>query len=214
MIKQTMAMAVAKHVTWRTRVAVDEMNLAKVKSYIGLADFRRNPAMYCPKCSQPSTSDQKFCRHCGLSLKEVAPLVAETAEAEKVRLEKHLTKVVGWGVVFFFLWFLILASMDIPGLPRILKEIAGWLGIVSLGLGIVLSLYAGTRWWWLWQFGVSANRRQARLAELLPEKPTTELLQEDKPEKLLSESQLPVPSVTEGPTELLMVERRGKRREG
>lgn len=147
----------------------------------------------------------------------MATLVAETPltdKAEKARVEKHLTKVVRWAVVFFFLWFVILASMDIPGLPENFKKIAGWIGVVNLGLAIVLSLYSGIRWWWLWQFGVSANRHQPESRALPPKTQTTELRQKDMPEEFLAAAHLEsVPSVTEGTTELLMAGRRDKDQE-
>ena len=44
--------------------------------------------MYCPSCGQATSTEQKFCRSCGLSLEKVAESVAEQRPATE--LSKHL----------------------------------------------------------------------------------------------------------------------------
>src|SRR5262249_3087303 len=94
--------------------------------------------MHCPNCGKPATSDQQFCRACGMGLETVSKLVArhtgspvtaqtrsERAEAEKAVVRSMFTwmmwgmLIVGIGVVMVVVnknfpigdWFRLLGSL-------------------------------------------------------------------------------------------------------
>ena len=98
--------------------------------------------MHCPNCGKPATSDQQFCRACGMSLETVGKLVAkhtgspavaqaklDRAEAEKVIVRSMFTwmmwgmLIVGIGVVMVVInksfpigdWFRLLGSLVVIG---------------------------------------------------------------------------------------------------
>ena len=98
--------------------------------------------MHCPNCGKPATSDQQFCRACGMSLETIGKLVAkhtgspaaaqaklDRAEAERVIVRSMFSwmiwgmLIVGIGVVMVLInksfpignWFRLLSSLLVIG---------------------------------------------------------------------------------------------------
>ena len=162
--------------------------------------------MYCPNCGNQTSSDQKFCRACGLGLEKIAlslgeqlpARIDETLLARKERLEK-------FGVAALSVFGLGLLSLVLYSLAEkmILRgdvfEALTMLGVfVMLACGLVsVFLFARAK-----ELGERAGKRQLEPATTEKKSSTRELLTEGTLE--------PVPTVTERTTELLFVEKRDK----
>jgi hypothetical protein len=162
--------------------------------------------MYCPNCGNKTSSDNKFCRACGLGLDKIAhslgeqlpARVDETLLERKERLEKlgvAALGVFGLGVLSLVLY---LAGKELIEKGD-LREALWTLGVfVMAACGLIsVFLFAKAK-----ELGDKARQRQLPRA---PEKPgpTKELLPEGNFE--------PVPTVTERTTELLFAEKRDKK---
>lgn len=60
--------------------------------------------MYCPNCSAEASSEQKFCRSCGLELLEVADLISRQTDIARPRTRKETSldgrrAMVLWGMI-------------------------------------------------------------------------------------------------------------------
>lgn len=98
--------------------------------------------MHCPNCGKPATSDQQFCRACGMSLETVEKLVAQHTSSpaavqkklQKAEAEKAIVRsmfnwmiwgmlIMGIGVVMIVInksfpignWFRLLSSLLVLG---------------------------------------------------------------------------------------------------
>lgn len=157
--------------------------------------------MHCPNCGKPATTDQQFCRSCGMALDSVVKLVAEhsslpapsQAKIEKAKLEQ---------VIVQRMFTSIKIGMIVMGLSIVMIvlnksfDFGKMFGLVSL-----LLLLGGTGWA---TFGVlNAMRPGANL----PERPARQSLGESE-QKQLPTNPIPeaLPSVTERTTELLSTE--------
>ncbi len=149
--------------------------------------------MYCPNCGTKTSSDQKFCRGCGLGLEKIALSLNEQLPAkvdlslqqQKERFEKlgvAALSVFGLGVLGVIIYGIIYKLMISGG--SILTGLAalGFIIMVVCGLASVV-LFA------------KANEAGEAATE---SGPTQELLTEGHFE--------PVPSITDRTTELLAVE--------
>lgn len=114
--------------------------------------------MHCPNCGKPATTDQQFCRACGMGLETVGKLVArhsgspvaaqaklDRAEAEKAIVRSMFTwmiwgmLIVGIGVVMVLVnksfpignWFRLLSSLLVIGGMGV--TVAGVLNAVRRG---------------------------------------------------------------------------------
>lgn len=160
--------------------------------------------MYCPNCGNKTSSDEKFCRKCGLGLEKIALSLGEQLPARvdddllarKERLEKWgvaALSVFGLGVLAIFIYALSQKLITSASLVTFLPLI-GFFIMFGCGIGSVI-LFALAR-----ELGEKAGKRQ------LPANPpalpgsTRELLPEGRLE--------PVPTVTERTTELLFAEKR------
>ena len=160
--------------------------------------------MYCPNCGTKTSSDQNFCRACGLALEKIAVSLNEQLPARvepsllarKDRLEKMgvaALSVFGLGVFGFLLYSVGYKLLMTQGNLLAALAIIGFVIMVVCGLGSVI-LFARAK-----ELGEEATKR--RPGEL-PKgtEATKELLTEGHFE--------PVPTVTERTTELLVVEKR------
>lgn len=162
--------------------------------------------MYCPNCGAKTSTEQKFCRSCGLGLEKIALSLTEQLPtrvdehqlSQKERYERlgvAALSVFGAGVLGLILYGIVYKLMVTQG-----KLIAGlgFLGlIIMLGCGLLSTiLFAKAK-----EAEQAAGKRQisdAKVANVSPT-PTKELLTEGNFE--------PVPSVTDRTTELLAVEK-------
>lgn len=158
--------------------------------------------MFCPNCGGENSTQQRFCRSCGLSLEKTAQSLVEQIPAKIdqsiERREKKLERfgvialsclgVVGAGTLFYMIIFNMMLAQG-----KILGGLA-FLTIIICGLSAAFFFnYAN----YLKETAVK-NRLQ----------PPEEMPEYETPAKLLGDSYLePIPSVTEGTTELLYVER-------
>lgn len=165
--------------------------------------------MYCPNCGKETSSQQRFCRSCGLGLEKVAQSVNEQLPteldenllAQKARYERWgraALSVFGLGVLSLILYFIVYQEMIVKG--DILGGLAalGFILLVAAGLASVLLFVKASE-----VKQETAKRRsqaQADVKEAVKKADTTG--------RLLPEIHLePLPSVTEQTTDLLLVER-------
>lgn len=86
--------------------------------------------MHCPNCGKPATSEQQFCRTCGMSLETVGKLVAQhsnlptetqqaltKAEREQAALRKMITWL-KWGMILIGLGVTMLVVVKTFGLGK------------------------------------------------------------------------------------------------
>jgi hypothetical protein len=158
--------------------------------------------MYCPNCGAKTSTEQKFCRSCGLGLEKIAlslteqlpTRVDENLISQKERLERlgvAALSVFGAGVLGLILYGIVYKIMITQG--KLLAGLA-FLGLfIILGCGLLSTiLFAKAK-----EAEKVAGKRQISDANVAPA-PTKELLSEGNFE--------PVPSVTDRTTELLTVE--------
>ena len=167
--------------------------------------------MFCPNCGNKNSTDQKFCRSCGLSLEKTAHSLIEqlptkldeSLQARKERLEwwgVAALSAFGAGVLGLMLYGIIYKIMIVQG--RIWEGI-GFLGFIILAACGLLSviLFAKAN-----EVKEASNKQRLQQPEELPSGETTG--------KLLPESHFePLPSVTEGTTELLFAEKKRNTKE-
>jgi len=161
--------------------------------------------MYCPNCGNQTSSEQKFCRACGLGLEKIAQSLGEqlparmdqSLSARKERLEKlgvGALSVFGLGILGFLLYAVgqkLLATQG--GLLAILAMVGL---VIMLGCGLLsVILFARAK-----ELGEQASKRQLQPSETETGGSTRELLPEGRFE--------PVPTVTDRTTELLFAEKR------
>jgi hypothetical protein len=159
--------------------------------------------MYCPNCGAKTSTEQKFCRSCGLGLEKIALSLTEQLPAspdehllsQKERFERLgvvALSVFGAGVLGLVLYGIVYKLMITQG--KFLAAL-GFLGlIIMLGCGILSTiLFAKAK-----EAEEAAGKRKIQDVKVATT-PTKELLTEGNFE--------PVPSVTDRTTELLSVEK-------
>lgn len=162
--------------------------------------------MYCPNCGSKTSTEQRFCRSCGLGLEKIAlslteqipTRVDESLISQKERLERlgvAALSVFGVGVLGMILYGVVYKLMITQG--KLLAGL-GFIGLLIMFACGILStiLFAKAK-----EVEKAAGKRQisdTKSAGVSPT-PTKELLTEGNLE--------PVPSVTDRTTELLSVEK-------
>jgi len=160
--------------------------------------------MFCPSCGSKNSTQQRFCRSCGLSLEKIAQSLVEqlpskpneSLEKRKDKLERlGVIALSGFGVVGVgFLFYLIIFKMMLAE-GKVLAGLA-FLALIICGLLAVVF------------FNYANSLKDAAVKNRLQE--PDELPQDEMSVKLLNDSYLePMPSVTERTTELLYAERKG-----
>ncbi len=147
--------------------------------------------MFCPNCGSKNSTNQKFCRSCGLSLEKTAQTLVEqlptklneNLEKRKDKLERlGVIALSGFGVVGAgFLFYLIIFKMMLAE-GKILAGLALLTLIICGLLAVVFFNYANS---------LKDTAMKNRLQQ------PTELPQEETSAKLLYEPNFePIPSVT------------------
>lgn len=164
--------------------------------------------MYCPNCGTNTSSDQKFCRACGLGLEKIALSLGEQLPArrdESLQMRKERLEQLGVGALSVFglgiLGFLVYAvAQKLLATQGSLLAILAIIGlVVMLGCGLLsVILFARAK-----ELGEEANRRQLQPDTNANSSSTKELLPEGTFE--------PAPTITERTTDLLFVEKESKK---
>lgn len=161
--------------------------------------------MYCPNCGNKSSTEQRFCRSCGLGLEKVTQTLveqlptklSESLQERKDRLERlgvAALSVFGLGVLGIILYGIVYKLMMTQGKVMTGLALLGFLVMAGCGLLSVI-LFAKAN-----EVEQSKTKRVLPVPEdLTPSETTRELLPEGRLEQ--------IPSVTEGTTELLFAER-------
>lgn len=160
--------------------------------------------MYCPNCGTKTSTDQKFCRACGLGLEKISLSVSEqlptkfdrSLHEQKERYQKlgmAALSVFGLGVFAFLLYGIVYKVIMSRG-----DTLTG-LALIGLTIMMVCGLAS-----------VILFAKANEVGEETTKRPQQNLAAESEATKqLLSEGHFePVPSVTDRTTELLVVEKR------
>jgi hypothetical protein len=167
--------------------------------------------MYCPNCGNKNSTEQRFCRSCGLGLEKIAQSLTEQLPTQldeslherKERLERWgvaALSVFGVGVLSFLLYGIFYKLMITQG--KVLAGLAVLAFTIIMGCGLVSAiLFAMAK-----ETKEAGARRLAKEpAELSPGAGTQELLPEAHTE--------PVFSVAERTTDLLYAETKSVEKE-
>ena len=158
--------------------------------------------MFCPNCGSKNSTQQKFCRSCGLSLEKSAQSLVEQIPAKiDQSLERRKEKLERFGVIALggvgVVGVGALSYMIIFNMMLAQGKILGGLALLTI---IICGLSAAI-------FFNYANFLKEK-ADKNRLQPPEEMREDETPAKLLGDSYLePIPSVTERTTELLYVER-------
>ena len=95
--------------------------------------------MFCPKCSAEASTDQKFCRGCGMELQPVALLVQNDDTSQKPacnesRPAKRRRAMLIWGCIMMFVAVAVGASLKVLGKEGIRPagEFTPYLSVLAL----------------------------------------------------------------------------------
>jgi len=138
--------------------------------------------MYCPNCSAEATTDQKFCRSCGMELQAVAGLIKDQSPmVQPDRAQKataNLKAMVTWGFIIMFGAVAVGASLKLLSKENIqpLGAATPYVSVIALiaaFFGMALLCYP-----FLAQTWIKAPSRRPAVDK---PKPTIKLLPEEQP---------------------------------
>jgi len=154
--------------------------------------------MYCPNCSSEASTEQKFCRSCGMELQAVADLIRDQSpmvkpqSSEQPTFEARQRAMLIWGLIITFGAAAVGASLKILGKENIhpAGEFTPYVSVIAVvaaifGMGLMCYPFLQQTW----------GKPGSRKPPLQKTEPTIKL----RP-ALLSEEP---PSVTEFTTEFL-----------
>ena len=165
--------------------------------------------MYCPNCGTVTSSDQSYCRSCGLGLEKIAQSLVEQRPNEfEESLQQRKERIERWGVAALSVFGLGLLSVPVYHIAKMMIEgrmLAG-LGYLALLLVLCCGLLAVILFAKATEVGQAKSKGRAASPETLPTENTTAKL--SAPDQVDS-----LPSVTERTTELLFAEKEVRDRE-
>ena len=160
--------------------------------------------MYCPNCGTEISSDQSFCRACGLGLEKIAQSLVEQRPNEFAEsLQQRKERIERWGVAALSVFGLGVLSVPLYKIAMMMLEgrVLAGLGFLALILVLGCGLLAVILFAKANEVGEAKSKGRGGSPATLPKTNTTA--------KLLPSDQLDsVPSVTERTTELLFVEKK------
>ena len=169
--------------------------------------------MHCPGCGTRASPDQQFCRICGFNLEKVSSLLGEQLPAalsdkagpgnlaQLLQKQRKIERRLSLALSTFF--GIALAAMLVAVAYKVIMEgghVLPGIMLLSLLLGIALALALV---FYRQSMRDTLTKHQLAQPEIAPRVPTAEL-----PEP----KERPIPSVTEGTTELLPVEQKAVNR--
>lgn len=106
--------------------------------------------MHCPNCGRAASTDQQFCRTCGLNLAEFSQLLGEKLPSLKEDLRDQKRKFERWalrlwtgaGAIFYVALYWAIISEIIIGKGHVLGGTLFLLMITALSVGGLLILYS------------------------------------------------------------------------
>jgi len=158
--------------------------------------------MHCPACGANASTDQKFCRACGLSLERVPGLLADHLQkAENGQIEEGSERplwfeIENWGRLVVVIGLTAFIPLGLgTGVYFLLRSgnTLGALGLMAVGAFLVFGALPMA--WGEYLRKSSAGRHSTESATLKPAG--------SRPKALGETGMEPVPSVTEKTTELL-----------
>jgi zinc-ribbon domain len=167
--------------------------------------------MYCPNCGNQTSTEQNFCRSCGLGLEKIAQSLTEqlptqidaNQQKQKERIEKQgviALSIFAAGIIGLLLYLVVYKVIFVQGRTLEGLGILAFLALISSGL-VSVYLFAKAN-----EVGQKNKTREISGSdEPLPSTRTAKLLREGYFE--------PVPTVTERTTDLLTVEKNNRRSE-
>ena len=162
--------------------------------------------MYCPNCGTTISTEQKFCRSCGLGLEKIAQsLVEQVPTRLEESLQERKDRIERWGVAALSVFGLGIISVALYHIVKMMIEgrfLAG-LGYIALMIVLGCGLLSAILFAMAQEVGKVKTKARLSPPEELPTNTTAKLL---PPESVEFTS-----SVTDGTTELLYAEK--KRRE-
>ena len=168
--------------------------------------------MYCPSCSAQNSVEQKFCRSCGMNLEmSVTSLLEQFPNGERVDLQRQEKRLEKFGTIVFT-GFGVVCSAAVIGIIYAIFDafILGGENVVAGVIFILFLLFAALG---LTYVVINENLKEKKLAARNPN--VEPLLKGVGTGKLLEEGHFePVPSVTEGTTELLGIKRKTRELDG
>jgi hypothetical protein len=165
--------------------------------------------MYCPNCGTIISSDQSFCRACGLGLEKIAQSLVEQRPNEfEESLQQRKERIERWGVAALSVFGLGVLSIPLYKIVMMMLE-----GRVLAGLGfLALMVVLGCGLLAAILFAKANEVGEAKLKGRVGSSAT--LSKTNTTAKLLPSDQLdPVPSVTDRTTELLFAEKKVRDKE-
>lgn len=153
--------------------------------------------MHCPNCGNAASTDQQFCRTCGLNLAEFSQLLEAKLPSLKGELQEQKRKLERWalrlwagaGAIFYIALYWAIISEIIIGKGHVLSGTLFLLVITAISLGGLFILYSSA-------LEKRSRYIQSERQQKLPKRDTDpELLSSTEPALRMS--------VTEHTTELL-----------
>jgi len=165
--------------------------------------------MFCPNCAANNSTEQKFCRACGLNLEDAAKsLLLQIPSAESAELLKHEQWLEKFGAVAWY-GFGIVVLIGIGAIlyaivtSMILSGRNVWVGILLTAF-IIFAALAEIYVFYAQALKEEKEKYRLRSKNELNEPRDTAKLLEEKPFE-------PIPSVTENTTGLLYAEQKTKK---
>ena len=165
--------------------------------------------MYCPNCGTITSSEQSYCRACGLGLEKIAQSLVEQRPNEFAEsLQQRKERIERWGVAALSVFGLGVASIPLYKIAMMMLEgrVLAGLGFLSLFLVLACGLLAVILFAKANEVGEAKIKGRAASPKTLPTENTTAKL--SAPDQVDS-----LPSVTERTTELLFAEKEVRDRE-
>lgn len=164
--------------------------------------------MYCPNCGTTISTEQKFCRSCGLGLEKIAQSLVEQIPTKlEESLLQRKDRIERWGVAALSVFGIGIISVALYHIVKMMIEgrfLAG-LGYIALMIVLGCGLLSAILFAKAQDVGSIQTKGRVLPPEDLPANTTAKLL---RPEPLGF-----TPSVTDATTELLSAEKKSNDKE-
>lgn len=165
--------------------------------------------MFCPNCGTTNSTEQKFCRSCGINLGVVAEsLLLQLTTARDANLSKKERSIENFKNFVFSRFGLFLLIAVIPIIFGIFFKVIWGDNDISFGVSLIVIAVSTVLIILFASFDAFVRERKAQINPAL----TNELTEAKDPGKLLEEKTFePIHSIAENSTELLSVENRTRK---